>query len=182
MKVVLILSALCVVVRDHGRLLELPSRGSAWRFGFDTPRNHGNNQLFCGGFQNVTVELTANHLGYFEMRLCPHTDPQTAISEDCLNRHLLSLSDGSGTRFAITGTMRMVTFNVRLPRDVVCMQCVVQWKYNTGNSWGIDLDTGVGCKGCGRAIGGYGNRTGFHQLCVNNCSRDFCPSFTCACD
>ncbi|XP_012548192.1 uncharacterized protein LOC105842064 [Bombyx mori] len=34
----------------HGRLIEPPSRASAWRFGFDTPHNYNDHELFCGGF------------------------------------------------------------------------------------------------------------------------------------
>ena len=35
--------------RGHGRLVKPPSRGSMWRFGYDTPPNYNDNQLFCGG-------------------------------------------------------------------------------------------------------------------------------------
>ena len=33
----------------HGRLIEPPSRASAWRYGFDTPKDYDDNQGFCGG-------------------------------------------------------------------------------------------------------------------------------------
>ena len=39
------------LVEGHGRLIEPPSRSSAWRFGFPTPINYDDNELFCGGFQ-----------------------------------------------------------------------------------------------------------------------------------
>lgn len=38
------------VCHGHGRLIEPPSRSSAWRFGFNTPHNYNDNELFCGGF------------------------------------------------------------------------------------------------------------------------------------
>ncbi|CAK1589900.1 unnamed protein product [Parnassius mnemosyne] len=37
-------------VSGHGRLIEPPSRASAWRFGFDTPHNYNDHELYCGGF------------------------------------------------------------------------------------------------------------------------------------
>ncbi|KAL0278774.1 UNVERIFIED_CONTAM: hypothetical protein PYX00_000489 [Menopon gallinae] len=37
-------------VSGHGMMLSPPSRSSMWRFGFDTPPNYNDNELFCGGF------------------------------------------------------------------------------------------------------------------------------------
>ncbi|OWR55034.1 putative eukaryotic translation initiation factor 3 theta subunit [Danaus plexippus plexippus] len=37
-------------VYGHGRLIEPPSRASAWRYGFDTPHNYNDHELYCGGF------------------------------------------------------------------------------------------------------------------------------------
>jgi Lytic polysaccharide mono-oxygenase, cellulose-degrading len=34
----------------HGRLIEPPSRATAWRFGFKTPENYNDHELFCGGY------------------------------------------------------------------------------------------------------------------------------------
>jgi hypothetical protein len=34
----------------HGRLIDPPSRASAWRFGFPTPKDYDDNAQFCGGF------------------------------------------------------------------------------------------------------------------------------------
>lgn len=39
-----------VLVSGHGRLLEPPSRSSAWRAGFKAPINYDDDQLYCGGF------------------------------------------------------------------------------------------------------------------------------------
>lgn len=41
---------LIILVNGHGRLIEPPSRASAWRYGFDTPHNYNDHELFCGGF------------------------------------------------------------------------------------------------------------------------------------
>lgn len=35
----------------YGRLVDPPSRASAWRFGWGTPIDYNDNEGFCGGFQ-----------------------------------------------------------------------------------------------------------------------------------
>ncbi|KAF5280730.1 hypothetical protein FQA39_LY18013 [Lamprigera yunnana] len=47
---VVLISAEVALVSGHGRLIEPPSRASAWRYGFNTPRNYNDHELFCGGF------------------------------------------------------------------------------------------------------------------------------------
>ncbi|XP_073982144.1 uncharacterized protein [Rhodnius prolixus] len=37
-------------VEAHGRLMDPPARNSMWRFGFPTPVNYNDNELFCGGY------------------------------------------------------------------------------------------------------------------------------------
>ena len=52
------------LVEGHGRLVEPPSRSSAWRFGFPTPINYDDNELFCGGYQVKLLfyhKCTKNH-------------------------------------------------------------------------------------------------------------------------
>ncbi|XP_071110324.1 uncharacterized protein [Haliotis cracherodii] len=102
----------------------------------------------------VNVDLTANHLGYFQFRLCPHNSPQTPVKQECLDRHLLRHTDGSD-RFSVTTACRGIySMAVVLPANVTCSQCVLQWRYNTGNSWGCDGPTC--CVGCGPQEQFYG--------------------------
>jgi len=197
----ILLLALCVgLVAGHGRLLEPPSRGSMWRFGFKNPPNYDDNQIWCGGFGAqkaagykcgvcgdaykgprpheaggkyangiitrtyksrqvilVTVELTANHKGWFEFRMCPNNNPKKKITHECLNRHLMELADGSGTRFRVTSNMRKVHIKLRLPKNIdSCSQCVLQWQYHTGHNIGRDPVTGRSCLGCGMQEEFYG--------------------------
>lgn len=37
-------------VESHGRLIEPPSRATMWRYGFDTPPNYNDHELYCGGY------------------------------------------------------------------------------------------------------------------------------------
>jgi len=38
----------------------------------------------------VRIELTANHMGYFEFRLCPNNDRKKPASQACLDENLLA--------------------------------------------------------------------------------------------
>ncbi|KAK3084053.1 hypothetical protein FSP39_007381 [Pinctada imbricata] len=140
-------------VNGHGYLMDPPSRSSMWRYGFHTPANYDDNQLFCGGF-DVKVKITASHKGYFEFRLCPHNNPRVPVTQDCLNRYLLHQPSGS-TQYKELGRPQVYTVTLKLPQGVTCTQCVLQWKYNTGNSYGEDA-YGRTCLGCGRQEQFYG--------------------------
>ena len=43
----------------------------------------------------MEVELTANHKGYFQFRLCPHNRKDKPVSQKCLDRHVLSQQSGT---------------------------------------------------------------------------------------
>ncbi|XP_071141174.1 uncharacterized protein [Mytilus edulis] len=179
---------------QHGYLADPPQRSSIWRENPDAPVNYNDNQLYCGGRENlrlnggkcgtcgdpyqgpreneaggkyaqgvitrkypsykrklpVKVVLTAYHKGYYEFKICPHNNPHTAVSQRCLDRHPLRIVEGSRryrTRYYPhdSGVHHMTLL---LPRDIKCTQCVLQWRYRTGNSWGTNSN-GHGCIGCG---------------------------------
>ncbi|XP_069134467.1 uncharacterized protein [Argopecten irradians] len=209
--------ALCVwisEVRGHGRLLEPPGRASMWRFGYNSPPNYDDNQLFCGGFNrqwkinggkcgvcgdpwdgardheaggkyatgtivrhysegqtiSVNVQITASHKGYFEFRLCPHNNPSTRVSQACLDQHVLQQTDGS-TRVYEAGHPTSYTIHLKLPVGVTCSQCLLQWKYNAGNSYGCDgSHCCIGCGeqeqfyGCADVSVGYGGSSSSGQM------------------
>uniref|UniRef100_A0A1A9W887 Chitin-binding type-4 domain-containing protein n=1 Tax=Glossina brevipalpis TaxID=37001 RepID=A0A1A9W887_9MUSC len=53
LRMILLSSAFLGYVRwclGHGRLIEPPSRASAWRYGFNTPPDYNDHELYCGGF------------------------------------------------------------------------------------------------------------------------------------
>ncbi|XP_078484335.1 uncharacterized protein LOC100181283 [Ciona intestinalis] len=113
--------------------------GGKFAQGFVT-RNYQRGQLIP-----VTVELTAPHLGYFEFRICPWNNFEKPVTHECLDRHLLSFENHE-TRYQITSSIaQSYNMNVQLPTDVVCEQCVLQWRYRTGNSWGTENgESGIG--------------------------------------
>lgn len=181
-------------VHSHGRLIEPPSRSTMWRYGFNTPPNYNDHELYCGGFSRqwstnggkcgicgdpwdspqprpneaggmygkgvivrkyqknqaikVRVELTANHMGYFEFRVCPNNNPKKTASQKCLDQHVLrSATDGDPRYYPGPGT-KVFEMHYQLPKDLTCRQCVFQWRYVAGNNWGV-CKNGTGAVGCG---------------------------------
>ena len=128
--------SLFLCVSGHGRLIEPPSRTSAWRFGFGTPANYNDHETNCGGFERhweknegrcgvcgdpwdqpvprdgehggvygvgvvvrtyqpgqtirVVLDITANHLGFLQFKLCP-SRPAT---QPCFDRNILRFPSG----------------------------------------------------------------------------------------
>ena len=37
------------LVRSHGFMVNPPARNCMWRYGYGTPKNYDDNQLWCGG-------------------------------------------------------------------------------------------------------------------------------------
>ncbi|KAI5695606.1 hypothetical protein M8J75_000734 [Diaphorina citri] len=197
-----LVSYLVSQVSSHGRLIEPPSRASMWRYGFNTPPNYNDHELYCGGFTKqwqvnggkcgicgdpweaqprpheaggkyangiivrkyragsaftIRVELTANHRGYFEFRLCPHNRPKVAATQECLDKYVLKRGKMSTrepddvyheTRFFPGTENKVYELRYMLPPDLTCTQCVLQWKYIAGNNWG-NCPNGTGAVGCG---------------------------------
>ncbi|XP_033761235.1 uncharacterized protein LOC117343020 [Pecten maximus] len=171
------------VVSGHGRLVKPPGRSTMWRYGYNTPPNYNDHQLFCGGFPvqwwmnggkcgicgdrydvpirdneppygrfangvitgyyqkggviDINVEVTASHKGYFEFRLCPNNNVKRAATQSCLDRYLLQEYYGNSTQvFVSDKSVGLYDIKMRLPYDVTCSQCVLQWRYRSGNRWG----------------------------------------------
>ncbi|KAK7081126.1 hypothetical protein SK128_027952 [Halocaridina rubra] len=195
LKVLLVGVVACVEINAHGYMISPAARNSAWRFGYDTPANYNDNELFCGGRQvqhsrnggncgvcgdpwhvskprpherggrfgrgvitasytegqviPVTLYISANHKGYYEFRLCNNNNPLARETQECLNKQLLQLADGTGTRYYLDGNIRgKHTVYVQLSARLYCSHCVLQWKWVAENNWGICPD-GQGRMGCG---------------------------------
>ncbi|XP_072044828.1 uncharacterized protein [Amphiura filiformis] len=99
-----------------------------------------------GSLIDVQLELTTNHLGWFEFRLCARAKASEPLTFDCLNQHLLTNHKGE-TRVNIGKAGGFLDFKLQLPAGVKCEACVLQWKYATGNDWGI-CPNGTGMVGC----------------------------------
>ncbi|XP_046464103.1 uncharacterized protein LOC124209905 [Daphnia pulex] len=187
-------------VQGHGRLVEPPSRSSAWRYGFSTEKDYNDSEAYCGGWNRqhqrnggkcgvcgdawdlpqprahehggrygqgvvvrtykmsadieIGVELTANHQGYFEFRICEHNLAKQPETDECFDRHLLQRvaiegADAHSYRY-FPGAGNNVVFRstYKLPEGLTCSQCVLQWRYFAGNNWG-KCPNGTEKVGCG---------------------------------
>jgi len=190
---VAILSQIETVI-GHGRLVQPPARGTAWRYGFKTPKDYTDNEENCGGFGvqwnnenkgkcgvcgdrwdgarenetpgkyatgtivanytsgqdiDVEIQITSNHKGWVEFRLCENNDINKDKDQTCFDKHLLVFKATGKTRKPLGVGNGFFTYKVSLPQGVTCSQCILQWRYNAGNSWGVDPTTNKGCVGCG---------------------------------
>ncbi|CAG2103300.1 unnamed protein product [Medioppia subpectinata] len=94
----------------------------------------------------VKVELTANHAGHFQFKLCPATSKQHEVSQDCLDKHTLLMADGGSDRYTVPSEKpRIYTIGLRLPSGVRCDRC---WTYTAGNDW-MQCPDGSHAVGCG---------------------------------
>ena len=84
----------------------------------------------------VKIELTANHMGHFEFRLCPQNNPLVPASQTCLDRNLLEQTNGEGAEYYPGPGNRVFQVWLRLPANLTCTQCVLQWRYFAANNWG----------------------------------------------
>merc|ERR1712142_413028 len=196
----LVLAALAALIAGHGYMINPAQRSSLWRWGFNSPTNYEDNELYCGGFTDmwnenggkcgecgdpyemprpraneaggkygngiifkefmagevvdVVVDVTTNHKGWFEFRLCPVGSPDELVTQECLDEHLLTVGDGAdgfsgGTRYYLTNFGHgNFSVPVTFPADIECDQCVLQWWYQGGNNWG-DCGNGTSALGCG---------------------------------
>ncbi|WAR03583.1 hypothetical protein MAR_010141 [Mya arenaria] len=109
-----------------------------------------------GQVVTMKVDITANHFGWMEFRICPNNNVNVPVKQACLDKHVLQRADGQGTKEPIndkrTGYWNM---DFRLPAGMTCSQCVIQWKYHAANSWGVGSN-GEACVGCGEQEEFYG--------------------------
>ena len=106
----------------------------------------------------VVVDLTANHKGWFEFRVCPNDNPSKPITQECLDRYILRQITNNQPRYMVPSEngRSLIKVYLKLPVNLKCKNCVLQWKYNAGNSWGTDPASGHGCMGCGNQEQFYG--------------------------
>ena len=84
----------------------------------------------------VRIELTANHMGHFEFRLCAQNNPLVPATQACLDRHVLQQTNGEGLQYFPGPGNQVFTVWLQLPADLTCSQCVLQWRYFAANNWG----------------------------------------------
>jgi hypothetical protein len=115
---------------------------------------------------DVSVQLTANHFGYFVFRVCPVTDESREVTQECLNKHELKVDGTNYPKYKLSNAKTGIfTVKVKLPDGLSCDRCVFQWDYRSGNNWGKceDRSMKTGCgpqetfRGCADIRIGSGN-------------------------
>ncbi|XP_066987427.1 uncharacterized protein [Macrobrachium rosenbergii] len=117
------------------------------------PRPHERGGRFGRGV--ITANYTEDSItsrtvqGWYEFRLCNNENPAAEDSQRCLDKQLLQMADGSGSRYYLEGDVRgSHTVHVQLPDRLSCSHCLLQWTWVVGNTWGTCPD-GSGANGCG---------------------------------
>lgn len=91
-----------------------------------------------GDVIDAIVNLTANHKGWMEFRLCRHDNDDHPVTQHCLNKHLLRIVHNSvnkrSTKRLYVGDEKLISMKIKLPHNFFCRKCVLQWKYNAGNN------------------------------------------------
>ncbi|KAH0554629.1 uncharacterized protein LOC123263577 [Cotesia glomerata] len=105
-------------------------------------RKYKTNQLIP-----IKIQITANHRGYFEFGVCPMTTRGREVTQECLSKNILKMKNGTARYYPGPGNKIFEAY-YKLPEDMTCGQCVLQWRYVAGNNWG-DCGNGTGAVGCG---------------------------------
>ena len=80
----------------------------------------------------VTVRITANHLGKFQFDLCK-LDTESE-SESCFLKNKLLTNDGK-SEYPIGSATGDYKVKIKLPSNLTCKHCVLRWRYVAGNNW-----------------------------------------------
>ncbi|KAI0216416.1 hypothetical protein LSAT2_031562 [Lamellibrachia satsuma] len=95
----------------------------------------------------IAVEVTTQHGGWFEFRICPNNDVTTPATHECLNSNLLPLADGTGSRIYLQRKGPIGFYNTTF---------FCRWDFLVrSNNWGTDKG-GRSCVGCGPQEEFYG--------------------------
>jgi len=101
---------------------------------------------------DIEIDISANHWGHFELKLCPTNGKTHLATQECFDKHPLVLAENPRTHqfYVPLDSPKITKFNyqVQLPYGLTCSQCVMQWTYYTGNTWGT-CNNGTEGMGCG---------------------------------
>ena len=85
----------------------------------------------------VKIDVTANHKGYFTFKLCDNNNTHQDPDQSCFDERVLRIVPSGEDRYYLTTfNTGVFTLKLRLPRDLRCSQCILQWTYTVG----VDTD------------------------------------------
>jgi hypothetical protein len=103
-----------------------------------------------GQIFSVAVMITANHLGYFEFKICNLDANNRIESDNCFAQNPVLTESGDPKYQVPSSDNKLYEFKLQLPENLACEHCVLQWTYVTGNSWDYCDETKThGALGCG---------------------------------
>merc|ERR1712098_378762 len=100
---------------------------------------------------DIEIDISAHHWGHFELKICPVDGKKSVATQECFDKHPLTLADNQRSHqyYIPLDSPKITKFNYKvvLPYGLTCSQCVMQWTYYTGNTWGVCANgtEGMGC-------------------------------------
>jgi len=89
----------------------------------------------------IKLYFSANHLGKMQFGLCKLPDNRISSSDErshttqkCFDSHVLRRADNRKIYLFLRGTEENLIVKYKLPRGLKCKHCVLQWRWETGNS------------------------------------------------
>jgi hypothetical protein len=133
----------------YGRGHAHPGRYGVCGDPWNAPRDHEAGGRFARGRiartytsgQTITLQLgfSANHMGRMMFKLCVLPDgisvsrERALTTQSCFDKHVLVRQDHRAYSFLKKNVDTMLV-EYRLPKNVTCRHCVLQWSWDTGNS------------------------------------------------
>merc|ERR1719219_1960701 len=119
--------------------------GDAYHLSRPRPNEHGgrfgtgkiSKSYLQGQVIDIDVTLTANHKGWFEFKLCPINGNAGKETQECMDKYPFYLADNPRETKYNVRPGRTFKYRVKLPPNVVCSQCVLQWTYRAANNWPV---------------------------------------------
>ncbi|XP_061196620.1 uncharacterized protein LOC133204893 [Saccostrea echinata] len=103
----------------------------------------------AGDVIDLAADLTANHVGVFEYRVCPIRDVNIPATQECFDKYPVLITESIDGRYHVNASENgVIHMKGRLPPNLSCEHCVLQWRYNTGNRWNCDINDR-----CGHGLG-----------------------------
>lgn len=99
---------------------------------------------------DAVVDITSNHMGWFQFALCQRDTLDEPETEDCFGETLPIVTDGGKVPRYVLPTTRngLFLFTLQLPKDAECRHCVLRWEWVAGHTVGKCKD-GRHRSGCG---------------------------------
>ena len=97
---------------------------------------------------DLEVDLTANHIGYFQFAICPLRNSKELETEKCFKKFPLTLSNNKDRYLVPEFLLGLINIKAFLPPNLTCEHCVLRWHYRAGNNWGT-CPNGTEALGCG---------------------------------